>query len=160
MDRYERPPDSTLILIASLVQLLATMATSFMHGYDFLTENIDAINDNQLDLFNRHLTHILCYFSLLWCLLLGILRMCIRTFSCRTTPPVLAYQVTKHQSICVTLFVPKAVAGAGAPFLVRPICVTLFCLGDRPRRSAVLARAICVTLFEPRRCAGAGTPSI
>ena len=97
MERYERPPDSTLILIASLVQLLATMATSFMHWYDFLTENIDAINDNQLDLFNRHLTHILCYFSLLWCLLLGILRMCIRTFSCRTLlPPVLA--LPAHQA--------------------------------------------------------------
>ena len=145
MEHYERPPDSTLILIASLVQLLATMATSFMRWYDFLTENIDAIDDNQLDLFNRHLTHILCYFSLLWCLLLGILRMCIRTFSCRTLcyltcsnpfKATIAPGSKGHESLITRLsalpyLCPRRSAGAGAPFLVRPICVTLFCLGVR-----------------------------
>ena len=90
MERVERPPQSLLILIASIVHLLATLASSFMRWYGFVIENTEEIDDNQLDLFNHHLTHLITFYSLLWCLLLGTLRMSIRTLSCRT--------------ICVTLF--------------------------------------------------------
>ena len=72
-----RPPDSVFILLASITHLMAMLITSFLRWYGFVVENLDVINDTQLDLFCHHLTHTLTFVSLLWCLFLGVIRMCL-----------------------------------------------------------------------------------
>ena len=75
----DRPPQSTIILIPSIVHLIAIMVSSFQNWYGFVEENSDVINNPQMELFHEHLTHLLTFSGLLWCLLLGIIGMNIRT---------------------------------------------------------------------------------
>ena len=75
----DRPPQSTLILISSIVHLVAIMVSSFQNWYGFVEDNYEVINNPQLEVFHEHLTHLLTFIGLLWILLLGIIRMNIRT---------------------------------------------------------------------------------
>ena len=76
MERVQ-PPDSLLILLVSIIHLMAMLISSFLRWYDFVVENQDVIDDAQFELFLNHLTHTLAFVSLLWCLFLGVIGMCL-----------------------------------------------------------------------------------
>ena len=115
----DRPPQSTLILISSIVHLIATMVQNFQNWYGFVEENFDAITNPQLELFHEHLTHLLTFSGLLWILLLGIIGRNIRTLlvgnqsiTCLSRYPSKRFP---HEPVCVTLFTPDSRRG-GRPY--------------------------------------------
>ena len=74
MDRV-RAPESVLILVVSLVDLMAMMITHFAHWNGFINENLEDFDELQLNLLVEHLTHLLTFISFLWFLLIGIITM-------------------------------------------------------------------------------------
>ena len=70
-----RVPESVLILIVSLLDLMAMMITHFVHWNDFINGNREDFDELQLNLLVEHITHLLTFISFLWYLVIAVMTM-------------------------------------------------------------------------------------